>query len=186
MAKPLRFNIDGTQSRFQLRAQIITEGDEIIGAIGIIESERSTVTYRWNTDPATGLPDTEAITERFTEYINGGKSFAGLIVLLEPEQADDDMNRKEAARQLLTTIRPTDLLTSSSDGRFIVCAAGIESENAATAMAARMLDALDNSDLAVRVGVVLSDHEVGAATLLREAEAGAYAADWGGFGFAPE
>ena len=186
LAEPLRFNIGGAQARFQLRAQIITEDDAITGAVAIIEHEQSSATPRWTTDPGTGLPETEAVMGRFTEYIETGKSFAGAVVLLNEAQATDDTARKEAARQLLTTIRPTDLLTSSNDGRFVVCAAGIENEAAAEAMAQRMLNALAASELDVRIGLVLPDHDAAAATLLREAEAGAYNADSGAFGFASE
>jgi len=49
-----------------------------------------------------------------------------------------------------------------------------------------MLEALETSALQARIGLVLPDHDAGPATLLREAEAGAYAAETGSFSFAPE
>ena len=169
-----------------MRAQSVTENDVVTGAVALIEREQSTVTPRWRTDAVTGLPETEAVLGRFEEYLDNGRSFAGAVVLLADEHAADDVSRKEAARQLLTTIRPTDLLTSSSDGRFVLCAAGIDSEAACLAMAERVLGALQASSLDARIGLVLPDHDAGPATLLREAEAGAYASDSGSFSFAPE
>ena len=53
-------------------------------------------------------------------------------------------------------------------------------------MAERVLGALQASSLDARIGLVLPDHDAGPATLLREAEAGAYASDSGSFSFAPE
>ncbi len=182
----LHFHLTGVEGRFQMRAQSVTENDVVTGAVALIEREQSTVTPRWRTDAVTGLPETEAVLGRFEEYLDNGRSFAGAVVLLADEHATDDVSRKEAARQLLTTIRPTDLLTSSSDGRFVLCAAGIDSEAACLAMAERVLGALQASSLDARIGLVLPDHDAGPATLLREAEAGAYASDLGSFSFAPE
>ena len=169
-----------------MRTQLVCEGDDVVGVVGVIEREASAMTPRWRTDSTTGLPETEAVLGRFEEYLESGRSFGGAVVLLQDEQATDEVHRKEAARQLLTTIRPTDLLTSSSDGRFVLCAAGIDSEPAALAMARRMLDAMQASSLIARIGLVLPNNDAGPATLLREAEAGAYASEWGASSFAPE
>lgn len=183
----LHFHLAGVEGRFQMRAQAVTEDDAIVGAVATIEREQSTVTPRWRTDAVTGLPETEAVLGRFEEYIESGRAFGGAVVLLDDTQAADDVSRKEAARQLLTTIRPTDLLTSSTDGRFVLCAAGIDSETAALAMADRILGALNSSSLTARIGLVLPDRDDAVpATLLREAEAGAYASEWGSYSFAPE
>ena len=66
------------------------------------------------------------------------------------------------------------------------CAAGVDSEAAADAMAGRMLQALETSSIQARIGLVLPNDDAGPATLLREAEAGAYSAELGSFSFAPE
>ncbi len=182
----LHFHLAGAEGRFQMRAQAVTENDQPLGAVAIIEREQSTVTPRWRTDAVTGLPETEAVLGRFEEYIDSGRAFGGAVVLLADEHVQDDVSRKEAARQLLTTIRPTDLLTSSNDGRFVLCAAGIDSEAASLAMADRILAALQSSLLNARIGLVLPENDAVPATLLREAEAGAYASEWGSYSFAPE
>lgn len=182
----LNFHLAGVDGRFQMRTQSVTQDGEVVGVVGVIEREASTMTPRWRTDPTTGLPETEAVLGRFEEYIDTGRSFGGAVVLLQDEQATDEVHRKEAARQLLTTIRPTDLLTSSTDGRFVLCAAGIDSEAASLAMAKRMLDALQASSLVARIGLVLPNNDAGPATLLREAEAGAYVSEWGSSSFAPD
>ena len=182
----LKFHLAGVDGRFQMRAQAVSEDDVVTGAVAIIEREQSSLTPRWRTDAVTGLPETDAVLGRFEEYLASGRDFGGAVVLLTDEHASDAIQRKEAARQLLGTIRPTDLLTSSSDGRFVLCAAGMVSEAAAVAMAERFLSALRSSSLTARIGLVLPDYDAGPATLLREAEAGAYASEWGSFSFAPE
>lgn len=183
---PLSFHLAGVDASFELRAQVVTENGHVTGAVATIEIEPSTVVPRWRTDQGTGLLEVDAALERFTSYLQDGKPFVGAVVLLDDKDSDDDLRRKEAARQLLTTIRPTDLLTSSPDGRFVLCAAGAEHESAATALAERMMSALSGTDISARIGLVLPNTDSGPATLLREAEAGAYASDWGGFSFAPE
>jgi len=182
--QPVSFHLIGGEDRYQLTAQAVSTG-EVQTAVGIITVEQKRTTQRWNTDAVTGLPETDAAIERFDELLSRGRTFAGAVVLLD-DGSEDDVIRKEAARQLLSTIRPTDLLSIASDGRFVVCAAGIENSNAATAMASRMLTALNESEITARVGLVLSDFELAAATLLREAEAGAHASEHGTSGFAPE
>jgi len=184
---PIVFLLDGFEDRYQIRAQAVVDENGVVeGAVGIIDSEPSTTTPRWSTDPITGLPESEAARDRFTELLDAGRSFAVAVVLLDDEVCDDELSLKEASRQLLTTIRPTDLLTSGSAGRFVLCAAGVDTMSAATAMADRMTTALAGSSLQARIGLSLSDVDAAAATLIREAEAGAYASDLGSFGFAPE
>lgn len=183
----LRFHLSGVENRFELRSQAVTNDDgAITSVVAIIEQERSADTPRWSTDPSTGLPETDAAIGRFEEYSDQGRTFAGAVVLLSEDQAHDEIRQKEAARQLLTTIRPTDLLTTSADGRFVLCAAGVDSEAAADAMAFRMLQALEASSIEARIGLVLPHPDAGPATLLREAEAGAYCAELGSSSFAPE
>lgn len=107
------------------------------------------------------------------------------MILLDPADANDDLLRKEAARQLLSTVRPTDLIASAADGRFLLCATGVLTPDTALAMAERMTAALAESSITARIGLVLSDHDAATATLVREAEAGAYASEPGSYGFAP-
>ncbi len=185
--EPIVFLLDGFEERYQLRAQAVLGDDgEVVGGVGIITAEPSTTTPRWSTDAVTGLPETEAARSRFGELLETGRAFAAAVILLDEAQASDELSLKEASRQLLTTIRPTDLLTSSADGRFVLCAAGVDSPGAATAMAERMTNALAASSLQARIGLALSDVDAAAATLIREAEAGAYASELGSFGFAPD
>lgn len=184
--EPLRFHLTGVDATFLLRAQTIGESGHITGAAATIEVEPSTTVRRWRTDQGTGLLEIDAVLDRVAAYIEDGTPFVAAVVLLGQEDSEDDIRRKEAARQLLTTIRPTDLLTSSPDGRFVLCAAGAGNESAATALAERMTAALHVVNAQARVGLALATTDAGPATLLREAEAGAYASDWGGFSFAPE
>ena len=183
--QPVSFHLIGGDDRYQLTAQAVSTGD-VPSAVGIITIEQKRTTQRWNTDSVTGLPETDAVIERFEDLLARGRTFAGAVVLLDDNDDEDETTRKETARQLLSTIRPTDLLSISPDGRFVVCAAGVENSNAATAMAGRMLTALGESNIDARVGLVLSETDSVAATLMREAEAGAHASDLGSFGFAPE
>lgn len=185
-SETLRFHLAGVEDPVHIRSQLVSNGDGPTTVVAIIEREQSSTVTRWRTDPVTGLPEAEAALGRFEEYLETGKNFGGVVVLLDAASASDEVLRKEAARQLLSIIRPTDLLTSSSDGRFVLCAAGIDSEAASRALAGRMLEALDESSLTGRIGLVLPDHDAGPATLLREAEAGAYASELGSFSFAPE
>ncbi len=184
---PIAFLLDGSDERYQLRIQaVLGEDGTVEGAVGTIVAEPSIKTPRWNTDPITGLPETEAARTRFGELLETGKVFAAAVILLEDDAAANELSIKEASRQLLTTIRPTDLLTSSSGGRFVLCAAGVDTMTAAIAMAERVTNALEASSLRARVGLAMSDSDAVPATLIREAEAGAYATDLGSFGFAPD
>jgi hypothetical protein len=82
-------------------------------------------------------------------------------------------------------IRPTDMLASEADGRFLLCAGGIRTTEAAMAFAERMITSLADSAITARIGIALPDQGMAVATLVREAEAGAYASEPGRFGFAP-
>lgn len=184
--QPIAFHVHGADDVYQIRAQAVTnDAGEVVSAVGIVVVEASTSKRRWETDPATGLPEHDAALERFDELNSSDRPFAAAVILLDHDAANDELHRKEAARQLLSTVRPTDLIASSTDGRFVLCASGVRTQEAALAMAERMTAALSNSSITARIGLVLSDHDVAAATLVREAEAGAYASEPGSHGFAP-
>jgi GGDEF domain-containing protein len=184
--QPIAFHLLGVEDVYQIRAQAVTdETGAVISAVGIIVVEATTSKRRWETDPATGLPEHDAAIERFEELSSQDRPFAGAVILLDPDDAKDDLRRKEAARQLLSTVRPTDLIASSVDGRFLLCAVGVRTQDAAEAMAIRMTTALANSKISARIGLVLPNHDAASATLVREAEAGAYAAEPGQYAFAP-
>lgn len=184
--QPIAFHLLGVEDVYQIRAQAVTdESGAVVSAVGIVVVEATTSKHRWETDAATGLPEHDAAIERFEELLSEDRPFAGAVILLDPDDARDDLRRKESARQLLSTVRPTDLIASSSDGRFLLCAAGVRSQDAALAMAQRMTAALAKSSISARIGLVLPDHDAASATLVREAEAGAYASRPGAYGFAP-
>lgn len=184
--QPIAFHLNGAEDDYQIRAQAVTnEAGEVVSAVGIVVVEASTPMHRWETDAATGLPEHEAAIERLEELAAQDRQFAAAVVLLDARDSNDELRRKEAARQLLSTIRPSDLLASTNDGRFLLCATGVRSQDGALAMAQRMTSALAESDISARIGLVLPDEATATATLVREAEAGAYACEPGSFGFAP-
>ena len=184
--QPVAFHVHGDEDVYQIRAQAVTDNDgNVISAVGIVVVEAMTSKRRWDTDDATGLPEHDAVIERFDELTERDQSFAAAVILLDPAEANDELLRKEAARQLLSTVRPTDLSASAADGRFLLCAAGVSSPVTALAMAERMTSALAESSITARIGLVLSDQDAASATLVREAEAGAYASEPGSYGFAP-
>ncbi|MDW3176591.1 MAG: hypothetical protein R8J94_04295 [Acidimicrobiia bacterium] len=183
--QPISFHLNGVEDDYQIRAQAVTDDTgAAISAVGTIAIEAPTTMQRWQTDQATGLPEHDAAIDRLEELSAKGADFAAAVILLDTNDATDELRRKEAARQLLSTVRPTDLIASSSDGRFLLCASGVRSQDAALAMAERMTSALALSTISARIGLVLADHDVAVATMVREAEAGAYASAPGSFGFA--
>lgn len=185
--QPIVFHLNGAEDDYQIRAQGVTDDSgQVVSAVGVVVVETTIPTHRWETDSATGLPEHEAAIERLDELAAQDRQFAAAVILLDERDSGDELRRKEAARQLLSTIRPTDLLASTTDGRFLLCATGVRSQEGALAMAQRMTTALARSDILARIGLVIPDEATAAAaTLVREAEAGAYANAPGSFGFAP-
>lgn len=184
--QPVSFHVTGAEDDYQIRAQAVTDDDgEAISAVGIVVVETATSMHRWDTDKATGLPEHDAVIERIEELASTGRNFSAAVILLDPADANDEVRRKEAARQLLSTVRPSDLIAIANDGRFLLCASGVRNEDAALAMAERMTTALAGSSITARIGLVLANPQTASATLVREAEAGAYASAPGSFGFAP-
>jgi GGDEF domain-containing protein len=184
--QPVAFHVHGDEDVYQIRAQAVTDNEgNVVSAVGTVVVDATTSKRRWDTDEATGLPEHDAVIERFAELTEKDQPFAAAVILLDPANAHDDLLRKEAARQLLSTVRPTDLIASAADGRFLLCATGVPTPDTALAMAERMTSALAQSSITARIGLVLSDHDAATATLVREAEAGAYASEPGSYGFAP-
>lgn len=183
--QPIAFHLQGAEDNYQIQAQTVTnDTGDAVSAVGVVVVETSTTLHRWETDHATGLPEHLAAIERLEELTEKGQDFAAAVILLDSTDAHNELRRKEAARQLLSTIRPTDLIAITSDGRFLLCATGVRSESAALAMAERMTSALSQSSINARIGLVLADPDVAVATMVREAEAGAYASAPGSSGFA--
>jgi GGDEF domain-containing protein len=184
--QPVAFHVHGDDDVYQIRAQAVMDNDgNVVSAVGIVVVEAMTSKRRWDTDDATGLPEHDAVIERFDELTEGGQLFAAAVILLDPDDANDDLLRKEAARQLLSTVRPTDLIASAADGRFLLCATGVRTPDTALAMAGRKTSAHAQSSITPPIGHVLSEPDAATATLVREAEAGAYASEPGSYGFAP-
>lgn len=183
--QPIAFHLNGAEDDYQIRAQAVTdEAGTAVSAVGIVVVEAATTMHRWETDQTTGLPEHDAAIERLEELSAKDGDFAAAVILLDPKDATDELRRKEATRQLLSTVRPADLIASSSDGRFLLCASGVRSQEAALAMAERMTSALAKSSINARIGLALANNDVAVATMVREAEAGAYASAPGSFGFA--
>ncbi|MFT7475426.1 MAG: hypothetical protein ACI81L_002365 [Verrucomicrobiales bacterium] len=184
--QPVGFLLHGSNDVYQIRAQAVTnDHGEFVSAVGVIVVEASTSKHRWGTDAVTGLPEHDAVLERFEELGAADRPFVAAVVLLDTEASQDELRLKEATRQILSTTRPNDMLASEADGRFLLCAAGVQTTEAALALAERMVSRLAESEITARVGLVLPNHDAVPATLVREAEAGAYASEVGGFGFAP-
>lgn len=184
--QPIGFHLNGAEDDYQIRAQAVTDDSgSAVSAVGIVVVEAASTLHRWETDSATGLPEHDAAIERLEELSSKDRDFAAAVILLDSRDAGDELRRKEATRQLLSTVRPSDLIASSSDGRFLLCASGVRSQEAALAMAQRMTSALAKSEISARIGLVLANPDVAVATMVREAEAGAYASEAGSFGFAP-
>jgi len=187
MRQPVQFSIQGGDGMYELRAQAVTdENGQATSAVGVLMVEASTVSKsRWIVDQLTGLPEHNAVLEKIEHFTDAAVPFVVAVVLLDGNDEHGEPNRLAAARQLLTVIRPNDLLASQTDGRFLLCAAGVESSEASLALADRLVSSLAEASISARVGLALADDSIGPATLVREAEAGAYASAPGGFGFAP-
>jgi len=140
--QPITFHLSGAEDHYQIRSQAVTnDAGEVVSAVGTVVVEPATPMPRWETDAATGLPEHEAVIERLDELAAEERHFAVAVILLDSQDSTDELRRKEAARQLLSTIRPTDLLATTTDGRFLLCATGVRSQEGALAMAKRMTDA---------------------------------------------
>ncbi len=185
--QPVKFSVKGGEGLYEVRAQAVSDDDgRFSSAVGVLMVEASSgSTSRWQVDPSTGLPEHNAVLERFEQLTEADTAFVAAVVMLDDADAADIVRRKEAARQLLAVIRPNDMLASQDDGRFLLCAPGIGTAEAAQALASRLIESLEKSSTSVRVGLALANESLGAATLVREAEAGAYASSHGHYGFAP-
>lgn len=184
--QPITFRLNGSESRYQLRAQGVSGAAGIVSsAVGIVVVEEDAVSaHRWEVDTNTGLPDRAAVLQLIDELATEQRECAVAVVLLEPEDAADDVRRKEAARQILSTLRPSDLVASSPDGSFVLCATDVAEDDTAMQLARRLSSALGDSSLPARIGVAMMSPDIAPATLVREAEAGAYAATPGEVGVA--
>jgi GGDEF domain-containing protein len=185
-AEPVTFRIEGSDSRFRLRARTVTdETGQAVRAVGIIEMDDDVPPHQtFATDPHTGLPDRAAVLQRIDDLTTAQRNLAVAVVLLDEADSADDTRRKEAARQLLSTLRPNDVVSASPDGSFLVCAVDVAEVRPALQMAERIAGALSRSGIVARIGVTVRDHDAAPATLVREAEAGAYAANPGDVQFA--
>lgn len=183
---PITFRVLGGDVRHQLRAQTVTDDSgQATSAVGVVEPEEVATSHnRYQLDPATGLPDRHAVLERIDELSAEHRKFTLAVVVLAPEDAGLETQRKEAARQLLAVVRPDDVVAGSFDGTFLVCAADLPDITAARHFGERAAESLRASGIHARIGLTIPDGDVAAATLVREAEAGAYAAEPGEVGFA--
>lgn len=182
----ISFRVIGGETAHQLRAQAVTNdvGDPV-SAVGIVEPAEVAVAHtRYELDPATGLPDRHAVLHRIDDLSTDHRHFTLAVVVLAPDDAGQDTQRKEAARQLLSVVRPDDVVAGSFDGTFLVCAADLDDVTAAEQFGQRAAEALKSSGIHARIGLTIPAGESAAATLVREAEAGAYAAEPGEVGFA--
>lgn len=184
--QPITFRIDGGESTFRLQAQAVTSaGGHPLGAVGLVVPDGEGGPHQtFETDPFTGLPDRGAVIHRIEELAAADRHLAVAVVLLDETDGADDTRRKEAARQLLSTLRPNDVVSASPDGSFLVCAADVTEIRPALHMAERIAGALSRSGIVARIGISIRDHDAAPATLVREAEAGAYAAEPGDVKFA--
>ena len=161
------------------------ERGQPVRAVGIIEmDDEVSAVQSFSTDPHTGLPERAAVLHRIEDLTAAQRHLAVAVVLLDAADTADDTRRKEAARQLLSTLRPNDLVSASPDGSFLVCAVDVAEVRPALQMAERIAGALSRSGIVARIGVTVRDHDAAPATLVREAEAGAYAANPGDVQFA--
>lgn len=182
----ISFRIDGVEPTFSLRAHPVTSaGGHPVGAVGIIvPDEDAHPHHTFEIDPFTGLPERAAVLQRIEDLAATDRNLAVAVVLLDAEDTADDTRRKEAARQLLSTLRPNDVVSASPDGSFLVCAADVTDVRPAVQLAERIAGALARSGIIARIGITVRDHEAAPATLVREAEAGAYASSPGDVQFA--
>ena len=184
--QPIAFLVRGSEVSYQIRAQAVSDHTgNYVSAVGAIVVHESASKQRWQIDEATGLPEHNAVIERFDELMKNDRPFMAAVVLLDETEVTDELLRKEATRQLLSVVRPTDMLASEADGHFLLCAGGVRSPQAALALAERLVASLKDASINSRAGVALPDRDIATATLVREASAGAYASEPGSFGFAP-
>lgn len=184
--EPIKFRIEGGDSTFSLQAQCVTSaGGHPVGAVGVIMADDEAGPHlAFETDPYTGLPERAAVLLQIENLAAADRNLAVAVVLLDEGDSSDDTRRKEAARQLLSALRPNDVVSASPDGSFLVCAADVTDVRPALHMAERIAGALSRSGIVARIGVSVRDHDAAPATLIREAEAGAYAASPGDVKFA--
>ena len=182
--EPVMFRVLGGDQSHQLRARcVVDDAGNATSAVGVIlHDENPRPGTRFELDPATGLPDRMAALHGMDELAAAHRAFTLAVVVLNPEDAGDDTTRKEAARLLLAQVRPADIIAGSVDGTFLVCAADLVEDAAAKAFTDRMSIALLASDIAARIGYATPSEGVASATLVREAEAGAYTVEPGEVG----
>jgi len=186
--QPIDFRLAGSDAHYQLRAQTVTNPDGTVrSAVGVLLlTEDVPHSQRFEVDVDTGLPERAAALARIDELHQHSRPFTIAVVLLDEESSEDPTSRKEAARQLLAAMRPTDLVAGSPDGTFVLCAADLAEAVAAVHLAERISAALAESGIHARIGLASGDHEAAPATLVREAESGAYAASPGEVRFAQQ
>jgi len=184
--QPIDFRLAGSDAHYQLRAQAVTNADgSVRSAVGVLLlAEDVPNGQRFEVDQDTGLPERAAALARIDELSGSGRPFTVAVVLLDEDSSQDADIRKEAARQLLSTMRPTDLVAGSPDGTFLLCAADLMEAVAAVHLAERISSALAESEISARIGLASGNNDAAPATLVREAESGAYAADPGEVRFA--
>lgn len=185
MHQPAVFSVNGSESAFQIRAQAVAnDNGDYDSAVGVVMVDESSM-HRWEVDAATGLPEHDAVFERFEELTATERSFVSAVILLGATNEDSEAQRTQAARQLLSVLRPNDLLASDVEGRFLLCAPGINSSEAAKALAGRLITSLNSASIEARIGLAFPNRDVAVATMVREAEAGAWSSPNNGSGFAP-
>lgn len=186
--QPIKFSVKGSDASYEVRGQAVSDEEgRYSSAVAVLMVESASGSNsRWEVDSSTGLPEHNAVLERFEQLQDSCAAFVAAVILLDSSDASEIERRKEAARQLLAVIRPNDMLASQADGRFLLCAPGIGTHEAALALAGRLVDSLKKSSITARVGLALPGDGMGAATLVREAEAGAYAVAEGAASFAPQ
>lgn len=180
------FRVVGGDVHHQVRAQAVTgENGEATSAVGIVLVEENAQLHtRFTLDPATGLPDRLEVLRRIEELALEHRHFTVAVVVLGPDDTAAEDRRRTASRQLLSVVRPNDLVAGSPDGTFLLCAADMSDERAAAHLSERVSAALAASGIVARIGYALPSDGVAPATLVREAEAGAYSASPGEVGFA--
>lgn len=174
------FNTRAGGVSLRLRVQAVTTKNAVTGAVGIIAPSTIVRPPSWETDPITGLPEREAAMTDIARLVAQG---TGVVAWVKIEQPTDIV-RKDAARQLLATLRPDDVVAIASDDSFLLSLHNVAQLAAAEQIGERLTAALRKADIAARVGLALCNVDLAEATLIREAEAGAWAAAPGAWSFA--
>ncbi len=169
----------GVSLRVRIHAVVDDEGT-VAGAVGIVVPSAVTRPPSWDSDPVTGLPERGAAMADIAQLVDHGTGVVAYVKLDQPTE----IVRKEAARRLLATLRPDDVVAVAGDDGFLLSMHNVAQLAAAEQIGTRLTAALSDATISVRVGLALCDVDVAAATLVREAEAGAWSADTGEWAFA--